>query len=41
MAWWWGILLFVAGACAGAIVMGVCAYDNAHSGRKWWEDDDQ
>jgi len=41
MAWWWSILLFIAGACVGAVVMGVCAYDSVHNGKKWWDEDDQ
>jgi len=41
MAWWWSILLFIAGACVGAVVMGVCAYDSTHNGKKWWEDNEQ
>ena len=41
MSWWGYILVFIAGACVGAVLMGVCAYDRVHSGKKWWEDDNK
>jgi hypothetical protein len=40
MAWWWAIVFLIIGACFGAVVMGVCAYDNVKNNRKWWEDDE-
>lgn len=40
MSWWGYILVFIAGACVGAVVMGICAYDKACGKNKWWEDDD-
>ena len=28
MAWIWYVVLFIAGACVGAVLMGVLAFDN-------------
>ena len=38
MAWWWIIVAFVLGAVFGAILMAVCAANNAPIGKKWWEE---
>ena len=39
-AWWWLVVMFFVGAFLGAMIMGVCAYDNMRrGGKKWWEDD--
>jgi len=38
MAWVWYILVFIAGACVGAMLMGLCAYDNVKK-REWDKDE--
>lgn len=40
MAWWWSILLFLAGAFVGAVLMGVIAYDNVKRSKERWNDDE-
>lgn len=40
MTWVWVAVAFIIGACIGAVLMGIVAYDNVKSGRKWWEDDE-
>lgn len=41
MTWWGYILVFIAGACTGAIVMGICAANRTdENGKKWWENDE-
>ena len=39
--WWWFPVALIAGACVGAVLMGVCAYDRVNSRKKWWEDDNE
>ena len=39
-AWWWLVVMFFIGAVLGAMIMGICAYDNMRrDGKKWWEDE--
>jgi len=40
VAWWWIPVFFSIGAVIGAILMAVCASNNARvDRRKWWEDE--
>ena len=39
MAWWWSILLFLAGAAVGALIMGIIAYDNVKRDKDGWYDE--
>ena len=35
--------MFIAGACVGAVIMGICAYDSARmykDGKRWSDDDE-
>ena len=41
LPWWITIIVFIGGVCFGAVLMGVCAYDNVkrcQTGKRWWED---
>ena len=39
-AWWWLIIALIVGACLGAVLMGICAYNRSDlENARGWDDE--
>lgn len=39
IAWWWSVILFLAGFFVGVILMGVCSAGYLHTEKEWQKDE--